>query len=385
MSYHEVLKDIILQIEVNQINKKQQNYGLLSGLVGETIFLTEYSKIDISYKNKIDSHIDSIFESIENFEPIETYCAGLSGACLGIDYIYENLYDDKSFDFISEDIEDFIYSQFTESLENKNIDFLHGAIGTGFFYLRRLEEDKLSKLAINSLLDYLTENAIYESNKIKWEQKSKDCNFNISLSHGMSSIVIFLCRLLKSNHLEFNSKALPLLVGAVNYILDQEIDLDKYGSYFPYSSKECSIEKSRLGWCYGDLGIALCLLEASKILEEKDLEAKAFEIFDYSSTRRNLEENLIFDCSICHGTAGLAIIYYNLFLETNNIQYLETAQYWLLKTIELYEEGKIFYLIAEKKYDSQEMSLLEGKVGIGLAILFVHFKIHSTWQKFLLI
>jgi hypothetical protein len=65
--------------------------------------------------------------------------------------------------------------------------------------------------------------------------------------------------------------------------------------------------------------------------------------------------------------------------------YLNTAKYWLDKTIELYREKKVFYLVNENRYDHERLSLLEGKIGIALAILTIHFNIQSEWQKFLLI
>ena len=52
-----------------------------------------------------------------------------------------------------------------------------------------------------------------------------------------------------------------LVAGTIGYILSQEIDRSKYGSCFPSQSLENGdeIHRSRLGGCYGDLGVAAAL------------------------------------------------------------------------------------------------------------------------------
>ncbi len=384
-------EDILEEIATELINSKElyrSNYGLLSGLTGSALFFQEYGKLRKDHAIHAEDFVEEAFLSIANNKPYAPYCAGISGACTGIDFLYRHQYeeDEMPFDFVDTEIDDYLYRAYTEALQKGNLDFLHGAVGMGFYYLERIKSGQVSfRAQTDLLLHYLREHAIREGKRIKWRQGEEDKGFNISLSHGMSSIVVLLSRLLENGGSdEVDIK--ELLQGAVHYILDQEIDASQYGSLFPYASKENGdIKMSRLAWCYGDLGIGIGLLSAAKALADPSLEHKALSIFDFCAYRRDLVENMVSDTSICHGTSGIAIIYNDLYQKTGNEQYRETAQYWLEQTVKLYREKKIFYLTDQDQYDSQRMSLLEGKAGVGLALLNVHFNISSDWPGFLLL
>jgi hypothetical protein len=380
--YKDILTEIVDLLE-NKRDLLQNDYGLLSGLTGKAILINEYKKLYPESKIEIETYIEDVFNSIENYDSISTYCAGISGACLGIGYLNKNNFEgDGTFDFISDEVEEFIDLSYVDYIKDDNIDFLHGSVGVAFYYLESLNEDKDQekyKNNIEILLSHLKETGIWNDNMLRWKEST-----NISLSHGMASIVILLCNLIRQD-INFNTDISHILKDAVNYILSQEIDYSQYGSFFPNKSNSYEIEKSRLAWCYGDLGIALCLLNASEVLNDDLIKKKALQIINYASNRRDLEENCIVDASLCHGTSGIAMFFYSLFLKMKDDHYLNTAKYWLDKTIELYREKKVFYLVNENRYDHERLSLLEGKIGIALAILTIHFNIQSEWQKFLLI
>ncbi|KFF09397.1 lanthionine synthetase LanC family protein [Chryseobacterium luteum] len=388
MVIDEILKYIAESI-IQTHNKN--NNGLLSGLTGETIFLLEYSKINPDYEKYVEDFIDEINDSIEKGIIYHSHCAGMPGIVSGLDYIYRGYYEedyDAAFDFLSDDIEEYISSQLDECLTTKNIDFLHGAIGIGFYYIKRFENGNLSaKDKITSILNYLEENAIVEDSIVKWYMNHNSTGFNISISHGISSIVIFLSKII-SLQTTFGNDVPFLLEGAVNYILSQEIDKNKYGSYFPYASIEEKEEFSRLAWCYGDLGIGLALLNASEALKKEEWHKKALEIFDFSTTRKDPAENIVLDAPICHGSSGIALIFFIVYQQTKQKKYLDAAQYWETKTLELMQKQdpmiNCFY-DAKKGEFTSNLSLLEGLAGVGLVFLKMNSDNNAVWHEFLLV
>lgn len=386
MKEDNILKCILRDVENSKI-KYKDNYGLLSGLTGNLLFLVLYSKINKNYKLDIENEIDYIFSSIENNEAFSSYCAGISGVCLGIDYIYKvsNLSDYKPFDFVSDSIDKFITEEFIKNLNEQNLDFLHGATGIAFYFLERVKAgDKEFYSYLSLFIKHLKEKSITKNDTITWELKTNKEKFNISLSHGMSSIIIFLCEAYGIDE-KLDLDIIVLLKGASNYILKQKIDSEKYGSIFPNTSKQSINIKSRLAWCYGDLGVAIGLLKAAQTLNDDFLLNEVLQIFDFNLKRKDLDENYVYDTSICHGTSGISIIYkyvYNLY---KNPQYLEASNYWKNKTLNLYEEDKIFYLVDRNKYDKDRISFLEGKTGIALGILYAKYDINNDWLKFLLL
>ena len=50
---------------------------------------------------------------------------------------------------------------------------------------------------------------------------------------------------------------------------------------------------SRLGWCYGDLGIAQALLQAARALENEEYENIALKILIHSCNRKKINDSMI--------------------------------------------------------------------------------------------
>ncbi|MHA6697424.1 lanthionine synthetase C family protein [Chryseobacterium sp. A321] len=385
------LENLLYFIAEGIINKKDNpNIGLLSGAMGETLFLYEYSQINKNYEKYVTKKIDYIFESIENGNVFHTYCNGLPGICLAIDYIQsKSHFDYKRFDFVDNQIDEWLIEQFNICINEGNYDFLHGAIGIGYYFLEKFKSGHLkSKKTLNVLLKFINNSAINENDFVKWKTHNKV--LNISLSHGMTSIVLFLLDLYKLD-VKFDYNIEQIIKGAINFILAQEIDWKMYGSYYPFTSIEQQKDKihgSRLSWCYGDLGIAIMLRKASKIFNQTIWEEKSKEIFEYSTTRKSISETTIVDAGICHGSSGVALIFYNEFLKTNNAHYAVAAQFWLNKTLTFYKEdsenfSKVCYNTITGNYEPNP-SILDGTSGVGLALIsFINNKL--DWSRFLTI
>lgn len=386
----------IIAEEIESLPHNSENSGLLSGKMGEAIFLYEYSRHNPKYYKFANQILDQMYESIYNGNIFHTYCVGLPGICIGLYYLQDRNIIDSS-DFISEEIDYYLERKLKECIFYNNYDFLHGAIGIGFYFLERFKRGNIKSIStLKIIVEYIENSAVIENDLIKWIKiKSEKINYDISLSHGSTSIVIFLCQLLSTKNIDvyIDAKKIERLIdGSVKYILSQEIDVEKYKSYFPYTSNETSeeVKGSRLAWCYGDLGIAMTLLDVAILFGKQDWYDKAIEILNYSCSRRNLYENLVFDAGLCHGTSGIALIFYNLYLKTNDMNYLDTAQYWINKTLEYCDPQKetdTFKINYDIKLNvwRKDFSMLEGLAGIGLTLLSFYCKEKPHWSKFLLL
>ncbi|PKF75849.1 lanthionine synthetase LanC family protein [Chryseobacterium sp. PMSZPI] len=384
------IEKVLLTIARDIIKKStSSSLGLLSGKMGETLFLHEYSKHNKDYEGYVAQNIDDIFESVENGNVFHTYCNGLAGMCLGINYIEsERDPEHESFGFVDPQIHEWLHGQLQHCIEENDYDFLHGAVGIGFYFLERYKAgDFQSEKSLESLLKFLNDSEIRNQDTIKW--KNTEGIVNISLSHGMSSIILFLVEVYKS---DFQSRydIAGLIEGAVNFVLTQEIDPEKYGSYYPSASLqvEGQIYKSRLAWCYGDLGVAIMLRKASETFNQPLWKEKSAAIFQHAATRRNKNETTVMDAGLCHGSAGVFLIFYKEFLKTGHTLYAEAAQLWLNKTLEFYDEDPLHF--SRVSYNSttnaytESSCLLDGTSGVGLALLLV-LQNKSDWSKFLLV
>lgn len=362
-----IIKEIAHKIVSNE---NFNNYGLLTGYIGQMIFLYEYAKVDSSYSRIVPVYLDRFYADIEQGIVLPSYSRGISGACLGIAYVSDN----KSLSFVSKSIDEYLECEANLYLNNRDFDFLHGSIGIGLYFVERYKDgSKIAKNILKNILIALDKNkVIVDNSRITWQ------NFNnisdISISHGISAIIIFLCQLV-SIGFEYKNLPINLLQKANNYILSQEIDKAKYNSYFPYTSDQEQIKGSRLAWCYGDLGISIALLKSSDILKNKQLETKAFEVLLYNTTRKNLKENLVDNDGLCHGSSGISLIYNYVNKKYTSDAFLQCEKFWIDQTIQIYLENK----------NTKELNMLEGISGTGLVLLNSLYDTGTEWSKFLLI
>ncbi|WP_313253770.1 lanthionine synthetase LanC family protein [Empedobacter sp.] len=384
------LLDKIMETIYNKDNK-YDNVGLLSGTVGESIFIQKYSLlINENYLDKLNNNIDIIYQKIDDTNISSTYCSGIAGVCLGLDYIYQKSFGDDHipFDFISLDIEEYLFEEMKKFISKNDFDFLHGAIGVGLFFLEKVKKGYLDDM---KYLDYLVDSLIkssIEDEKDVFKWKDKDGLVNISLSHGMSSILIFLLDVYSLN-LENSSILEKYIKGGIKFILKQKLEDKKFISLFPSNYKSLIVEEikgSRLGWCYGDLGIAILFRKYSEVFNDKDIYELYEQILEHSLNRKSYKESLIVDVSICHGAIGISMILFNEFILTKNPMYQDIAIYWLNKSISMLESDldSTFFNVLTMK-NEKPTNLLEGLSGIGLILLgFLHPE-ETDWNKFLLL
>ena len=206
----------------------------------------------------------------------------------------------------------------------------------------------------------------------KWRKQ-----YNISLSHGCSSTIILLCRMLEIPELRHHYGSLieMLISGSVNYILCNRLDEDRYGCWFASASLECEQpHHSRLGWCYGDLGVSIALFYAGQALNDENLISISREVLEYSGQyRRNLEQNYVKDACLCHGAAGIGLIYRIMSQIFSSQILVNSADYWRDIVLQQVVDGEAglsfsFYDVTSRSYQ-EKSNLLEGTVGVAMYLL----------------
>src|SRR5260221_5651932 len=97
-----------------------------------------------------------------------------------------------------------------------------------------------------------------------------------------------------------------LIETTAKYIISCKKDLSSSHSYFP--SRVGSLDPSRLGWCYGDLGICCALWQSLPIINDSSLPEFISEVLRHAATRREFDKTRILDDGFCHGSSGVAHI-----------------------------------------------------------------------------
>jgi len=366
--------------------------GLYDSEFGILLFLYYYSKYSnkLGYVSQTDSFAEELIEKA--FAEIQTYtfCSGMAGILYVIQFLKEENFIDIDISDAELEYDNYFINHIRNDFRNGHYDFMHGALGVGLYFLKVGKHEQ----EITEILDFLyntaekdNQNQIFKwKSIISWEEQ--EMGYNISLSHGMASVILFLCRVIDSNHKE-KEKALEMLNGAINYVLSQKIDEKIYGSHFPPQSLDNNkpIYTSRLAWCYGDLGVAYALWYAGKTTKDITLQNKGLNILLDSTKKRESSDTMIIDAGICHGSVGLAMIYRRMYIETDIEIFGEAVKYWIQVSLSFskFDDGlagyKSFYI---DKWVN-DYCLLSGIAGIGLMFISFLMDDNQKWDEIFLL
>ena len=388
------IADILLNKTTSEKDKKK-GIGLIGGITGEAVFLFYYAKYtqDMKYYDKALELITDVFDTINEGFAYHTFAAGLAGVGWAVEHLVQNDFIEADPDEILEDIDAYIHKAMIMDIQEKgNYDFLHGATGSAVYFLSRLANENAGKFLAEYVAELEKVSEKEDEGAIKWrsvlniEEGSE--GYNLSLSHGLASIIAFLA---KTNlHSVHKEKSETLLKGSIKYMLDHSLDIGKFHSNFPSWIQEGEpLTPSRLAWCYGDLGIGISLYQAAVSIKDKELETRAVEIMLHAAKRRDLKENAVVDAGLCHGGAGIAHIFNRMYHYTGIEEFKDTARYWFNATLGLatHEGGFAGYKAWHtEKYGGwvSDGGILEGIAGIGMAIMSAISEIEPHWDRCLL-
>ncbi|MBQ4803091.1 lanthionine synthetase C family protein [Aquimarina sp. MMG015] len=376
--------------------------GALTGISGNAMFHFYYAdyKSDDKHREKGSQIIKEVFNRIEKGYSYPTFCDGIAGALWVLELLKEEHFVELEEDIITKDVDEYLFDKMKAFIADNDFDFMHGAIGIGFYYLKRYQNVTSKALKdrykdyLNVLIDAISEKAITKNGVVKWESEIRSGEYiakgyNLGLAHGIPSIINFLSRL--AVYSEFSHQIEKLLSPSCFYILSCRHQGIKLTSSFPnwIVEEESDIYNSRLAWCYGDLGIGVSLLKAGQILKDDILLEESIRILKKTTYRKDMVEAGIKDGGICHGAYGVMHIYQHLYNETNDLSFMESSKNWSKIALDLavHKDGYAGY----KEYSNIEqwissMNLLGGVAGMGLSILYyLSSKTSFKWSEAFLI
>lgn len=343
--------------------------GLYGEVGGKLLFMSYYARyFNNKYEGYAAKYLQKVLSTLSNGIYSSSFCQGSSGLL----YLLKLLNQER---FIAIDISEAeeYYSTYIEKelnimIEHNDYDFLYGASGI-IYYLITIEKYCRDNSYINNAINVLLNKAVWKENLIFWEDKFNGEVYNISLAHGMSSILLVLSEIYKRKMFSDQSLLRKYIIKAGDFILSQKNKLSEISSFPNVNDLEES-KNSRLAWCYGDLGIGISLWHVGNNVFCNEYKEEAISVFKKAEIRRNLIENRVFDACFCHGSSGITQIFRRMYSYTNIKSFLEASNYWLLKTIEFYINSPILFEKYENdKYFPSDFSLLNGKAGIGMALM----------------
>ena len=378
---------------------KEENTGVLAGLSGIAMFQFYYSRL-LDVDTHADLGLEMLSECIDKINEgynYPTYCAGIAGMGWVLDHLSGTGMMDGGNDELLSELDDFLYSVMLADMEQGNYDFLHGAIGYGFYFLSRYEKTESTELKkgyaekILVLVEKMEALSEVNGESVRWLSLLNlegARGYNLSLSHGISSIINFFARLYP--HEIFREKVDFMLKGAIHYIRSFKATEEDAPSIFPawITPDHQNDGRSRVAWCYGDLGIAISLWRAAKVLNDVELGNQALEVLRHTAQRKTEEETHVVDASICHGSYGNAQLFNRMYKETKEEVFRDAALFWIKDGLDraLHKDGYAGYKQWRKEEGwSNELSVLEGVAGIGLTIIDFLTDYEYNWDECLML
>ncbi len=375
--------------------------GVLGGQAGAAMFQFYCAQYfdDDSYSQTGVEIISNCIDKINNGYSLPSYCNGIAGFGWTLQHMADNDFVELNLDELLAPFDDYLFNQMEFEFNKNYFDLLHGALGYGFYFLKRYASPNASQKNKKKYSNFLTELvnsmeriALKDGENLKWKSplsnRKRSKGFNLSLSHGMSSI-IYLSFKMFNNDIQ-KAKTSNLVYKAINYISKYQ-SIDNTGnSLFP-NWIEPGIPneyQSRVAWCYGDIGIGKAFEWAGYVLKNNDLEVKAKDILLHTSTRRNIGNTLVKDAGFCHGSFGNAHIFNQLGNSYEEKKFEKAAQFWLKdglsrKTIDNNQPYK--HLSGTPPIWDFHLSLLEGISGIGLVMIDFLSEKENTWDECLML
>jgi lantibiotic biosynthesis protein len=363
--------------------------GLYGGHAGMALFYSYYGLVseNKSHIVKANEILYQVFEQMASQDAGFSFGDGLSGIGWLLAHLHELGLADFDADYMLSDLDEQIFDTLLQLAYIQNYDFIYGGMGC-LKYLQKRNFFAANKPALDKFLQLLRQNAICKGDALGWfffnvVTGQVEKKINLGLSHGMPSIPLLLSKI----NVHYSEPGSQLIFGAMRLLEKSHGSyIDSIASY-PYEYPPGK-NRSRMAWCYGDLGIAATYLQVGKNSGADQYIHTAENIMQKCVERVKHEDTEIIDASLCHGSAGAAQIFTRFYWDTRNPLFAQAANYWHRQTLSLasFSDGLAGYKSWQHEQGWQNNAgLLEGVTGTGLALLSSISKEPLSWDECLLL
>ncbi|WP_378103503.1 lanthionine synthetase LanC family protein [Chryseobacterium sp. sg2396] len=367
----QVIENIHINVSKNFSNSI--NIGVLNGISGYSIFYEYYNKYLTDQPNEYQSkHILNIcIDRINNNYNKATYCDGICGFIWAINFLKENKL--RYFNLNINSLYKYIKEWTLIAIASGNYDFLHGSTGTIYYLVNKLKINSNSLSLFQNYINALEKKycEIYNFRNQKLAERSY-----LGLAHGVACYMKILLTISKIPQLK--EQCYNLLYKNYNFLIKiynfSENKKSLFPSWLSYNT-DINKEYSGLSWCLGDPGIGITLLNISSDINDINMRNIAVNILKHSSKRLSEEQSLLKHPCLCHGFFGAYKIFSRAYTLTNEKEFLNAKKHWLSRGLEYLNNNKL----------PDDLSILNGQSGIGLALIDVYTDTDHNWGECLLI
>lgn len=365
--------------------------GLLTGACGAALFHAYYYRWtqDDAQLDALQRVLAHSLAAVAAERPSSSHAGGLAGIAWCLQHLIDEGFLEAGSGDVFAQVDPMLGAAMTEQLAAGQHDFLHEGLGIALYFLERLP-DPAARAHLERAVASLEASAAHARGVIRWADRftrgEATPSYNLGLAHGTPGIMAVLARCLELDVLP--DRVAPLLHGAARWLRGTRNPAGT-GSRYPIrvdaDDRPQGTARSRLGWCYGDLGVAIALHRAGSALGDRGCLDEAGAIFADTARERTADNGMIADASLCHGSMGVSHIFRRAARATGHVALDAAADRWLAHTLALAgSEIGLRAKLADAYVESDE--LLQGRIGIGLGLLAaVDRETAPAWDRCLLL
>lgn len=391
-------KVVALEDTLYRLPADNQSFSLMNGKPGVILLQFHLFKATgkAEYREKAGQLISDLLDEFKNLRSF-TYCDGLAGIAYLFQYLLKEGFLEAEMDALLQDCDEILIKVLHRMLDQKNLDFLHGATGLAYYLLNRYPSPAVTAQAFTALfhkIKILVEELMdtgAPANEFTTEKNSgpEDRYVNLGMAHGVVAILQLFTRYYAK--IEASAENHDLIRRLAAFLISFESADERTLSAYPSIVKLSGGARSTtynipLGWCYGDAIVSISLYQAGIALNDNYLINKGLSLALRTTRRGSRQSSLVRDACFCHGSASLAHIYKKWYAYTGNPQFLVLYNHWISETIALcnHPDGIAGYKKFAGEVYTAEAGLLDGACGVAMVLLdFPHRE--SNWDHFFLL
>ncbi len=279
-------------------SEKIAGIGIGSGLSGTALFFLIDYRItgDIKSLKHFYLLLEELIKRLNNSNYNELLLADITEMTYLVSVSSRIIKDTYDVTELKKQLEELLYSLSKKPIQKKEFDPFTGAFYPGYYFSCRNSKESY----LRPFFELLTSKTI-NKNGIYFDSRFQPGKICLSITHGMAFYIVLLCR----REYPFLSQNVihELLKGYVDFVLENQMDFEICGCFFPdYIGENI---KTRLCLCYGDLGIIYSLFLAGIKLNDKKLQDKCKIMLSKTLDRKLSSETRINNSSLLYGDAGV--------------------------------------------------------------------------------
>jgi hypothetical protein len=387
-TWHPILDDMLAKVARATIHEIAiallANNGLSHRASERALFYAYARELEERFAEPLEQ---ALLEAVAEIPEISTLSlwSGLAGTGFAIAHINDQ--DDAA--DVLETIDDRLRS--AHETWDDTYDLIGGLVGHAVYFLERLDSQRadFARHALDRIVELLAASAEATPDGMTWltpptllppwqRDVAPAGHYNCGVAHGVPGIIAVLGRIAALP--DPPSRAGVLCDEATRWLLAQR--RDKPAARFPAWLTGDGAAPARLAWCYGDPGVATALAASRRATSFERARELATEVAACAPEHRGTA-----DLGLCHGPAGLAHLMNRWFQASRDPVFRDAARGWFeLLLARRRTDGLAGFvtLTGAERTPTPTTNLLEGAIGIGLALIAALSASEPAWDRMFL-